>query len=92
MSEYGLNNQRVDFTILNKNEEPVLFIEYDGEFHDKAERNKGELTVNKERDERKDSRAEELGIPIIRINYKEEAHITEPWLRKHIEEFLGDIW
>ncbi len=92
MSEYGLDNQRVDFTILIKNEEPVLFIEYDGEFHDKAERNKGELEVNKERDKRKDSRAEELNIPIIRITYKEQNHITEPWLKEHIEELLGNIW
>lgn len=92
MSEYGLDNQRVDFTILNKNEEPVLFIEYDGEFHSTAERNKGELKVVKERDERKDSRADDLGIPIIRISYREQNHITEPWLREHIEEYLGKIW
>lgn len=92
MSEYGLGNQRVDFTILNKNEEPALFIEYDGEFHDQNERNKGELTISKERDERKNSRAEELGIPIIRINHKEQMHITEPWLKEHIEEYLSNIW
>jgi len=88
MAEYGLDKQRVDFAILD-GDTPVLFIEYDGEFHDKAERNKGELAVNKERDERKDSRAEQLNIPIIRISYKEQNKITEPWLRKEIESRIG---
>jgi len=92
MSEYALKEQRVDFTILNKNEEPVLFIEYDGEFHDKDEMTKGALAQSKELDKRKNLRAEELGIPIIRINYKEQMHITEPWLKEHIEEYLGNIW
>ena len=69
-----------------------ICIEYDGEFHSTAERNKGELKVVKERDERKDSRADDLGIPIIRISYREQNHITEPWLREHIEEYLGKIW
>lgn len=92
MSEYGLNNQRVDFTILNKKEEPVLFIEYDGEFHDTSEMDKGELVLIKERDKRKDQQAEELNIPIIRINYKEQNHITEPWLKEHIQNFLGPIF
>lgn len=92
MSEYGLNNQRVDFTILNKDEEPVLFIEYDGEFHNEAEMYKGELAINKDRDQRKDQQAKELNIPVIRINYKEQNHITEPWLKEHITKYLGAIF
>ena len=91
ISEYGFDNQRIDFAIFNKEEEPLLFIEYDGEFHDKAEMHKGELELNKERDKRKDSKAEQLNIPIIRINYKEQNHINEPWLREHMKEFLKDF-
>lgn len=91
ISEYGFDNQRIDFAIFNKKEEPLLFIEYDGEFHDSAEMHKGELELNKERDKRKDSKAEQLNIPIIRINYKEQNHINEPWLREHMKEFLGDF-
>lgn len=90
-SEYGFDNQRIDFAIFNKNEEPLLFIEYDGEFHDTAEMHEGELELNKERDKRKDSRAEKLGIPVIRITYKEQNKVTEPWLRKQIEEVIGKI-
>ena len=52
---------------------------------------KGELELNKERDKRKDSKAEQLNIPIIRINYKEQNNINEPWLREHMKEFLGDF-
>ena len=51
----------------------------------------GELELNKQRDETKNLRAEQLNIPLIRINYKEQNHITEPWLRHHIEEFIGSI-
>lgn len=92
ISEYGFDNQRIDFAIFNKEEEPLLFIEYDGEFHDNAEMHKGELELNKERDKRKDSKAEQLNIPIIRINYKEQNHINEPWLKEHIIEHLGNIF
>lgn len=90
-SEYGFDNQRIDFAIFNKNEEPLLFIEYDGEFHDTAEMHEGELELNKERDKRKDSRAKELGIPVIRITYKEQNKVTELWLRKQIIEVIGKI-
>lgn len=90
-SEYGFNNQRIDFAIFNKDEEPLLFIEYDGEFHEIAEMEKGELQLTQERDQRKDDRAQKLGIPMIRINYKEQNHITEPWLRHHIEEIIGPL-
>ena len=91
MAEYGVKNQRADFAILNKEEKPVLFIEYDGEFHDNAEMEKGDLKTAKERDERKDRTAEELNVPIIRISYKEQGKITEPWLREQIEERIGKI-
>ena len=90
-SEYAFDKQRIDFAIFNKNEEPLLFIEYDGEFHDKAEMHEGELELNKQRDETKNLRVEQLNIPLIRINYKEQNHITEPWLRHHIEEIIGQI-
>ena len=68
-----------------------MFIEYDGEFHDTAEMHKGELELNKERDERKDSRAEKLGIPILRITYKEQNKVSELWLRERIQEVIGAI-
>ena len=88
---YHFDNQRIDFAIFNKEEEPLLFIEYDGEFHDNAEMHKGELELNKERDKRKNSKDEQLNIPIIRINYKEQNHINEPWMREPMKEFLGDF-
>lgn len=90
-SEFGFDNQRIDFAIFNKNEQPLLFIEYDGEFHDNAEMHEGELELNKERDERKNTLAEKLNIPLIRISYKEQNRISEIWLRKQIENVIGKI-
>ena len=91
MSEYSLDNQRVDFAILNKENKPIFFIEYDGEFHDKSEMAKGDLQVMQERDTRKNIRAEELNIPLLRINYKEQNKITESWLREQIKNNIGEI-
>ena len=88
MAEYGLDKLRVDFAILDKSETPVLFIEYDGEFHDQSEMHKGELQGFKERDALKNSRAEELGVPLIRITYKEQNLITESWLKEQINKYL----
>lgn len=91
MSEYGLNNQRVDFAILDKQNKPVFFIEYDGEFHDNAEMYKGELQDTHKRDEKKNKLAEELNIPILRISYKQQNIISEDWLKKQIEENIGKL-
>lgn len=88
MAEYGLDNQRVDFAILNQKDEPVFFIEYDGEFHDKAEMSRGDLKITQERDTRKNIKAEELNVPIVRVTYKEQNKITEDWLKTQLDKYL----
>jgi len=52
---------------------------------------KGDLQISQERDTRKNLKAKELNIPILRITYKEQNKITESWLRQQIIENVGDI-
>ena len=88
-NEYGLSNLRVDFAIKDKNtNNPICFIEYDGEFHDVAEICENGLKITKERDERKNKIVTNMNIPLIRIHHSEQALITEEWIEEKIKKYL----
>ena len=77
---------RSDFAILNKEKEPILIIEYDGEQHFKSVDYFGgeeALKATKYRDSIKDEYCKENNIPFLRFNYKQsENDITDLLLKQ----------
>ena len=75
-----------DFAILNKDGEPILILEYDGEQHFKSVDyfgGKEELRDTQYRDSLKDKYCKENNIPFIRFNYKQsENDITDLLLKQ----------
>ena len=77
---------RSDFAILNKEKEPILIIEYDGEQHFNPIKIFGgeeKLKATKYRDSIKDEYCKENNIPFLRFNYKQsENDITDLLLKQ----------
>lgn len=88
--EFPLQEQRIDFAIKNKNNQPLLFIEYDGEFHDIA----GDIEhiqLNQKRDKNKNNKIIKMNIPLLRIHHSQQNLITEEWLQRQIEKEIGPL-
>jgi len=79
---------RMDFAIIGKDEFPKMFIEYDGEFHDCAERVEGGLELTQQRDEIKNQLAADMGVPLLRIHHSERSELTPKYLLKRMESVI----
>ena len=69
-----------DFAILNKNNEVVFLLEYDGEQHFKEIsiwEERDNLTFRQQRDQEKEQKCQQLNIPLERISYKEKKHLDK---------------
>lgn len=73
------NNLFYDFAII-ENGKPIMFIEYDGEQHFKpvdALGGEEKFMENIIRDEIKNNYAAEVGVPLLRISYKQKKNIDD---------------
>lgn len=85
-----------DFAVLNNYDEPIAFIEYDGEQHyrpvlfdgDDPEKADDKLIYQQEHDKRKNRYCEVLGVPMIRITYETPTSEIRAELEKRMEEVL----
>ena len=80
---------RSDFAILNKEKEPILIIEYDGEQHFKSVDYFGGEEALKDtqyRDSVKDEYCKDNNIPFLRFNYKQSENDIEDLLLKQLKK------
>ena len=85
-----------DFAILDRNDNPTAFIEYDGEQHykpvvfegDDPEKAQDKFVFQQECDRRKDRHCEALGVPMIRITYETPISDVGSELEKRLEGVL----
>lgn len=73
-----MSKLRYDFAILNEDDSVKMLIEYDGVQHFRVVDRfggKDEYVTRKERDRIKDNYARDMGIKLIRINYKQRDNI-----------------
>ena len=80
---------RSDFAILNKEKEPILIIEYDGEQHFKSVKIFGgeeSLKATQYRDSIKDEYCKDNNIPFLRFNYKQSENDIEDLLLKQLKK------
>lgn len=73
-----MSKLRYDFAILNEDDSVKMLIEYDGVQHFRVVDRfggKDEYVTRKERDRIKDNYARDMGIKLIRINYKQRNNI-----------------
>ena len=78
-----------DFAILNKEKEPILIIEYDGEQHFKSVKIFGgeeSLKATQYRDSIKDEYCKDNNIPFLKFNYKQSENDIEDLLLKQLKK------
>ena len=76
---HELNNKRFDFALIDDNNKPIRFIEFDGEQHYRYSggwNTKENLIITQKRDKIKNKWAKDNDIPLVRIPYWERDNIT----------------